>query len=385
MQLSVPQAFHGGRFFEAIGTDFHDLSRAKSVISADVLDAWFDPAPRVTEKLREYLPFLMRTSPPVHGAGLLSAISEVRGVPAANLCLGGGSSHLIFTLLPLLTSENSRILILDPMYGEYAHVLEQVLHRNVCRHHLHEEENFQIDSAHLFEHVRVLQPDLLIVVNPNSPTGQYWRRTDLLELVQRFPDTLCLVDETYIDYLFGNQSLEGQVTRFRNLMVLKSMSKVYALSGLRVAYMAASEEIARKVSRYLAPWSVSLPAQVAAVEALHNPEYYQQRYRETHLLRCEALEPLGELDGVQAFGSCANFYLVKCLQQSAACVQKQLQEENIFIRHCDSMSPRFHDDFLRIAVKNREQNERIVKALKRVFTPNLIPSGEPRITIPLRP
>ena len=70
----------------------------------------------------------MRTSPPVHGDGLASAISEVRGIPAANLCLGGGSSHLIFTLLPLLTSEKSRVLILDPMYGEYAHVLEQVLH-----------------------------------------------------------------------------------------------------------------------------------------------------------------------------------------------------------------------------------------------------------------
>lgn len=372
MQLSVPQAFHGGRFFEAIGTDFHDLSRAESVISADVLDAWFDPAPRVIEKLQEYLPFLMRTSPPVHGNGLVNAISEVRGVPAANLCLGGGSSHLIFTLLPLLASEKNRILILDPTYGEYVHVLEQVLQRNVCRHHLHEEENFQIDSAQLFEHVRLLQPDLLIVVNPNSPTGQYWRRTDLLELVQRFPDTLCLIDETYIDYLFGNQSLENQVTRFRNLVVLKSMSKVYALSGLRVAYMAASEEIARKISRYLAPWSVSLPAQVAAVEALHNPEYYQQRYRETHLLRCEALELLGELEGIQAFGSCANFYLVKCLQQSAACVQKQLQEENIFIRHCDSMSPRFHDDFLRLAVKNREQNERIVTALKKVFARNLV-------------
>ncbi|PYP91562.1 MAG: hypothetical protein DMG65_06895 [Candidatus Angelobacter sp. Gp1-AA117] len=373
MQPSIPQAFHGGRFFETIGIGFHDLSRADSVISADVLDAWFDPAPRVVEKLREYLPFLMRTSPPVHGDGLASAISEVRGIPAANLCLGGGSSHLIFTLLPLLTSEKSRVLILDPMYGEYAHVLEQVLHRNVCRHHLYEEESFQIDSAPLFEHVRVLQPDLLIMVNPNSPTGQYWRRAELLELLQRFPDTLCLVDETYIDYLFGNQSLESQVTRFKNLVVLKSMSKVYALSGMRVAYMAAAEEIVRKVSRYLPPWSVSLPAQVAAVEALSNPEYYQQRYRDTHLLRCAALESFGEFEGLQAFGSCANFYLLKCLQQSAAWVQQQLEAENIFVRHCDSMSPRFHDNFLRIAVKGKEQNDRIVSALKRVSLPNLVP------------
>src|SRR5947209_14389817 len=243
MSSAVPQAFHGGRFFDAIGTAFHDLTRAESVISADVLDAWFDPSPRVIDHLREHLPFLARTSPPVHGDGLIGAISEVRGIARANLCLGGGSSHLIFTALPLLTSESSRILILDPMYGEYAHVLEQVLHRNVCRHHLREEENFRVHAAALFEHVRLLRPDLLVIVNPNSPTGQYWLRTAMLELLQRFPDTLCLVDETYIDYLFGKQSLEREVACFSNLLVLKSMSKVYALSGLRVAYLAGPEAI----------------------------------------------------------------------------------------------------------------------------------------------
>jgi len=371
---SVPQAFHGGRFFDAIGTDFHDLSRAESVISADVLDAWFDPSPQVIERLREHLPFLMRTSPPVHGDGLISAISEVRGVPRANLCLGGGSSHLIFTCLPLLTSENSRILILDPMYGEYSHVLEQVLHRTVCRHHLHEEENFQINTALLFEHVRLLRPHLVVLVNPNSPTGKYWPRTEMLELLRRFPETLCIVDETYVDYLFGNQSLEREVAHFRNLVVLKSMSKVYALSGLRVAYLAASEEMVRRVGRYLPPWSASLPAQVAAVEALHDPDYYQQRYRETHLLRCQALEALADMEGVQVFDSCANFYLLKCTQQSATWVQTKLEAENIFIRHCDSMSPRFNDNFLRIAVKNREQNAKIVSALKRVFTRDVVPA-----------
>src|SRR5947209_14947885 len=135
------------------------------------------------------------------------------------------------------------------MYGEYSHVLEQVLHRTVCRHHLHEEENFQINTALLFEHVRLLRPHLVVLVNPNSPTGKYWPRTEMLELLRRFPETLCIVDETYVDYLFGNQSLEREVAHFRNLVVLKSMSKVYALSGLRVAYLAASE-------RWSAGWVV---------------------------------------------------------------------------------------------------------------------------------
>src|SRR5215831_13173141 len=101
--IAADHAFHGGRFFEAIGTDFQDLARAQEIISADVLDAWFDPSPRVVNKLREHLPFLSRTSPPVHAEGLVSAISEVRTMPRANICVGAGSSQLIFASLPELT------------------------------------------------------------------------------------------------------------------------------------------------------------------------------------------------------------------------------------------------------------------------------------------
>jgi histidinol-phosphate/aromatic aminotransferase/cobyric acid decarboxylase-like protein len=368
---NVCQAFHGGRFFEAIGTDFKELGRAETVISADVLDAWFDPSPQVIRKLQEFLPFLLRTSPPVHGDGLIRMISQARGIPTSNLCVGGGSSQLIFTCLPALTSSKGPVLILDPMYGEYSHVLERVLQRDVHRHYLREEDRFTIDVGLLLEHVQQVQPELLVIVNPNSPTGQHWPRREMLEFLQHVPDTLCLVDETYIDYLAGAESLENAIGRFPNLVILKSMSKVYALSGLRVAYLAASEEIVREIAGRLPPWSVSLPAQVAAVEALRDPEYYRDRYLETHGLRSQVLEQLREILGIQIFDSCANFYLVKSTQQSATTIQSQLESEGIFIRHCDSMSARFQDNFLRIAVKAKDQNCRIAAALEMAFSRRL--------------
>lgn len=368
-------AFHGGRFFDAIGTDFHNLERADDVISADVLDAWFDPSPRVITRLREHLPFLSRTSPPAHADGLVRAISCVRGVPVANLCVGGGSSQLIFTCLPALLSEASRVLILDPMYGEYAHVLENVLHCEVVRHFLSEDTGFAVNAAALFREVGSIRPDMVIMVNPNSPTGQYWPGKDLLELVVRYPETQFLLDETYIDYLEGNESLESMVPEHPNLIVIKSMSKVYALSGLRVAYMAASEEIVRLVGRRLPPWSVSLLAQVAAVEALADPDYYQARYRETHALRTETLSSLQTLPGTKLFDSCASFYMIKAAEQNASWIQQQLEQENIFVRHCDSMSTRFQDNFLRIAVKSRDQNHRIVAGLTAAFSRKLAHAG----------
>src|SRR5689334_13656330 len=80
-QFPAGQVFHGGKSFEAIGVAFDHLERAESVVNADVLDAWFDPSPGVIEKLRDFLPFLARTSPPVRAAGLVEAIARHRGVP----------------------------------------------------------------------------------------------------------------------------------------------------------------------------------------------------------------------------------------------------------------------------------------------------------------
>ncbi|HKF21560.1 MAG TPA: histidinol-phosphate transaminase [Candidatus Angelobacter sp.] len=360
---AAAHAFHGGRFFEAIGTDFQDLARAQQVISADVLDAWFDPSPRVLNKLREYLPFLSRTSPPMHGEGLIKTISEVRTIPRANLCVGGGSSQLIFACLPELTGRNGRVLLLDPTYGEYSHVLGPVLCRDVHRHTLREDSGFRIDRSQFLEHARRMQPELVVIVNPNSPTGQHWPREELTEFIRQLPETRILVDETYIDYVSPKESLEREIGQFNNLVIIKSMSKAYALSGLRAAYLVAQEEIARSMARRLPPWSVSLPAQVAAVEALQDPEYYQRRYDETHALRAETLNLLTDVPELQLFDSCANFYLVKT-EQSAALLQSQLENQGIFVRHCDSMGLQFHDNFLRIAVKTREQNARIAAAVK---------------------
>lgn len=367
----MAKADHGGKLFEAMGHNLSDLSRFETVISADVLDAWFDPSPRVVEKLREYLPFLARTSPPVHPEGLIATLSETRGIPSSNLCIGGGSSQLIFACLPDFTTKNGRSLLLDPTYGEYGHVLGSVLLRDLVRYAVPEESGFRVETRAILEQARRLHPELIVIVNPNNPTGQYWPRAELLEFVRKLPDSFCLVDETYLDYIAPEESLEREVGRLKNLIVIKSMSKVYALSGLRVAYLAGPADIVQYLGRRLPPWVTGLAAQVAAIEALRDPEYYRERYRETHAFRAETLQMLQGLPGVQLFDTCANFYLVKNKGQSAATMQEQLESQGILVRHCDSMGLHFHDKFLRIAVKTREENARIAGALRSVVTSGL--------------
>jgi histidinol-phosphate/aromatic aminotransferase/cobyric acid decarboxylase-like protein len=280
--------FHGGAFFTAIGDEFDRLREKDRVISADVLDAWFPPSPRVVATLQEHLPWLLKTSPPTGCEGMVRTIARVRGVEPENILPGGGSSDLIFLALREWLPAGSRVLLLDPSYGEYAHVLEDVIRCRVDRLPLQREEGYALHPDRLAEALRQ-EYDLAVIVNPNSPTGRHLPRETLeAVLASAAGNTRFWIDETYVEYAGPGQSLERFAAASRNMVVCKSMSKVYALSGARVAYLCGPADLLRDLRRFTPPWAVSLLGQVAAVEALHDPEYYAARYAETRTLR-EAL------------------------------------------------------------------------------------------------
>src|SRR5262249_45025898 len=142
------------------------------IINADVLDAWFDPAPGVVEAVERDLPWIMRTSPPTGCGGLLRAIARARGVPVEGLAPGAGSSALLFSAFPRWLTPDSRVLILDPMYGEYAHVLEHVVGCRVDRLELDAADGFRVDLDRLADAASGGY-DLVVLVNPNNPTGRH--------------------------------------------------------------------------------------------------------------------------------------------------------------------------------------------------------------------
>lgn len=355
-------AFHGGALSSA-------LENRANLISADVLDAWFDPCPGALEQLRAHLPFLVRTSPPISGEPLLRALADARDLPEECLLVGAGSSDLIFHCLPHLIEPDSRVIVLDPMYSEYEHVCRTIVGAEIVRHRLRLDKGFRVDLAAFVEDLERYQPDCVILVNPNSPTGRHWRTSELSGVLRSLPSsTTVIVDETYIEYVNPAESLEQLVAEdCPNLVIIKSMSKVYALSGLRVAYLAANRKRCEDLARFLPPWAVSMAALAAAIEALGDRQYYCARYAETHRLRAEAVAEAAGIPGVAIHDTQLNFYLLELLDRSAEAVIRKLQGQKIFVRNCDSFSMEFRDRFLRITVKDREQNGRVVAALKQVL------------------
>ena len=354
--------YHGGKFFEAVGDEFNSLERlGTTVIAADVLDAWFPPSPKAVAALQHHLPQLLRTSPPTGCEGLVRTVARVRGVQPENVLVGAGSSDLIFLALRHWLTAGSRVLMLDPTYGEYAHVLERVIRCQVDRLPLLRAAQYGVDLRQL-EQAMQGGYDLVVLVNPNSPTGRHVPRAELAAVLAKVPAaTRIWLDETYLDYVGAEESLETFAAASENVVVCKSLSKTHALSGARVAYLCAGPAQLESLRPLNPPWAVSLPAQVAAVNALADAGYYAAKYAETRALRTGLMTALKSF-GWEIIPGVANFILCHLPDSGPAAetVIARCRERGLFLRNVSSMGTNLGDRALRIAVKDAATNQRML-------------------------
>src|SRR5260370_1100300 len=148
-----------------------------------------------------------------------------------------------------------------------------------------------------------------VLVNPNSPTGRHVPGAQLEHVLRRAPGrTRIWVDEAYVEYAGQGESLERFAAQSENVVVCKSMSKVYALSGARAAYLCAGRHQLEELRAITPPWVVSLPAQVAAVRAPDHPRFLAARYVDTPPLRGGLVGRLRTL-GVGIIPPTSNFIL----------------------------------------------------------------------------
>ncbi len=358
-------AVHGGDFFQAIGVDFSHLERSGKVIPADVLDAWYGPPSSVIDPIREHLEWIVRTSPPTHSEGLRDSIAKHRDVSPDQVLVGPGTSTLMFEVLPRLVPSSGTMGVLDPMYGEYAHLGERVIGCTVKRFEL-SLTDFLVDTDSLADFAK--GASVLALVNPNSPTGIGIGIDGVRSLAESLPKTIVWLDETYIDFLShetgNNESAEQLVATHPNVVVCKSMSKFYGLSGLRVGYLLAAPALVQDWERQSPPWNVGLAGQIAAVKALEAKDYYAAMASQTIALRDVLRSRLATDLGWTVFQSHANFLLANVGSGSARQVVARAAEQDVFLRDCGSLSERFGDKFVRVSVRPAHEIDRIIAAAR---------------------
>ncbi|MFF3553959.1 aminotransferase class I/II-fold pyridoxal phosphate-dependent enzyme [Streptomyces tsukubensis] len=357
---------HGGASFTAIGTDFRTLHRRHEVVAADVLDAWFPPAPGVGAAIAEDPAWTARTSPPTGAEGLMSELAKDRALPVETLVAGAGSSDLIFRAFGRWLTPESRVLLLDPGYGEYAHVTERVIGCRVDRFRLQRKDGWRIDFARLASVVGAGRYDLVVVVNPNNPTGRHAAAAELGTLIAAAPaGTRWWIDEAYLGYVDPAESLAPLAAVDPRVVVCTSLSKMYALSGVRAAYLVAEPGTAAPLRRWTPPWAVSLPAQLAAVAALRDPGHYRSCWNRTRVLRRQLASDLaGVTDTAVVEEGVANFLSITLPHDgpTAARLVRECRRHDVYLRDLSPLSPQYEGRTVRVAVRDTAENARIVAA-----------------------
>ena len=205
----------------------------------------------------------------------------------------------------------------------------------------------------------------LILNNPHNPTGKLWTREEILPYLEQFD--LVVVDEAFMDFLTPDedQSLISDVEQYPNLVILRSLTKFYAMPGLRIGYAIAHPDRLKKWQQWRDPWSVNTLAVAAAIAALKDREFQQQTWNWLKSARSQLFQQLQAIPTLHPLAAAANYLLVETDVSATWLQQELLTKYQMVIRDCLSF-PELGDRYFRLAVRLPEENQRLVEAIRQL-------------------
>ena len=311
------------------------------------------PSPRVIEAIKAATDSSLRLYPSPTAALARQAIAKQFGLEVAQVTLGNGGDELIEMAMRAFVGAGDSVAYPTPTYP----LLEPL-----CR--LHEAVPSPHPSNEMFTWSTELMDDpaaLKFLVNPNSPTGTWHGAASVARAVHRSKGVVVL-DEAYVDFAFESQV--GLLAKHDNLVILRTMSKSYALAGMRIGFALASPELIADLDAVKDSYNMDRLAIVAAIAAIEDEEHHRKIVDYVVAERRWLELKLHEL-GFEHSPSEANFVFVKpATGNIAAAVADALRERRILVRHYDRDPIA---GWFRITVGTREQHERLLEALKEIL------------------
>ncbi len=205
--------------------------------------------------------------------------------------------------------------------------------------------------------------DLAFICNPNNPTGGLVKKSDMLRIAEAARETKCylVVDEAFIDFI-PRESIVKKVKDNPYLIVLRSLTKFYALSGLRVGYAVIHPKLSGAIKRIKEPWTVNTLAQIAGTSALKDADYATKTFRIIEEEKAY-LETGFKRLGIKYYPSPVNFYLLRL--DKALKALSNLGTKGILLRDCSNFRG-LDNSYVRIAVRSRNENMQLLRELAKV-------------------
>ena len=295
---------------------------------------------------------------------LRAAVGEHLGIAAARIVPGNGAEQLIWWLPRLL--EARRVLVTAPAYVDYQRAAA-VWQRPVRSIQLRPEDGFALDLDRLSAQLQA--GDLVWIGQPNNPTGALVDPAALKQRVSAHPQVDWAIDEAFIDFVEGAESAARW--ELPNLIVIRSMTKFYALAGLRLGYAVLAPERAVAFARLLPEWSVNALAAAAGSALLSDPDLAAFAKRTREHIGCERRRLSEALHGLglRVFDSAANYLLLRLPDagpRAADLASGLLHAEGIAMRVCSNYGG-LDGHYLRIAVRTEPENRRLLEAMTRLL------------------
>lgn len=285
----------------------------------------------------------------------------------AEILVGNGSTQLIYLLCSALRPRKA--LVVEPTFSEHANALK-LAGAKVRLLPLTADSDFKF-STEDFVAVWEKADDMAFLTTPNSITGQLIPGGEIEKIarIALLKRRFLVIDEAFIDFVEG-ESVKQLVQDNPYVIILRSLTKYYALPGLRLGYLLAHSRTVAQFAAYLEPWSVNGPAQKVALACLAYESFGLKTERWLRRERNFLAQALIALKGFLPYPSSANFLLVRIANNaSAAGLRSFLLNKKILIRACNSFAGLGSDHF-RVAVRQRKDNRLLLEAL-REWTPRL--------------
>ncbi len=356
------------------GGDIYGAARELNRDPAEILDFSasinpLGPSPRVWKAITESR-HLLSHYPDPDCWDLRQALATFWHVDSDQIVVGNGSTELIEALSRALGIH--RLLVVQPTFAEYAAAMRRAGGQATALYTSRRDQHaMPIDRL-----CRVMETgrnngrsiDGIVLCHPNSPTGQACSTDDVARLggIARRRGLWLVIDEAFADYC-PERSILPHAASWSHVIVLRSMTKFYALPGLRVGYAVATPTVVRRLRRQLPPWSVSVMGQVAAVAALNDASHARKSLQFMVRERERLKQLLATLPGCSVLPTHANYFLMELPRgRHARDMTEQLRNEGLLVRDCSSV-PGCSARSIRLAVRSQQDNDQLIASLSRLL------------------
>ena len=326
------------------------------------------PPPRALEAARS-VNLAAYPDPECHR--LRDAIGDALQVQPDCILPGNGSTELIHLLGRAFLAAGDRALIFAPTFGEYEAACrgQGVAPDMFCQvegataQDANGDDVFRVDISAALDCISNLRPSITFLCNPNNPTGVYLGEEEIGSIALALQDIgLLVLDEAYLPFVEDRWD-STQLLSLGNVVLLRSMTKDYALTGLRLGYILAREEVIARVRSQQYSWSVNALAQAAGIAALADREHID-RGREEVREGKKYLQDAAHSLGVECPPAAANFLLLR-VGDATGLRREMLVRHRVCVRDCTSFGL---PEYIRVGVRTMDDNRRLAAALEDVLT-----------------